>query len=80
MRKKSKVFLFRRGYWYALGCSLLISFLYGFKYTVVLKDNPGALEVKKGLLNMGFLFIIFATASLLVCRWYYKMKDTPSRS
>jgi hypothetical protein len=75
MANKRKGFYFRRGYWYALGLCLLISFLNGFKYSVFLKENPGSLDVKKGLLNMAILFIISATVSMLIVRWVYKLKD-----
>jgi hypothetical protein len=75
MKKNSKVFIFRRGYWQALGACALVSFLYGFKYTVFLKQNPGALEIKKGLLNTAILFTFSVTLSMLIVRWYYKLKD-----
>ena len=75
MKKKSKVFIFRRGYWYALGACALISILNGFKYNVLLKQHPGALEIKKGLLSTAILFILSVTLSMLVVRWYYKLKD-----
>jgi len=75
MKKKSKVFIFRRGYWQTLAVCAFTSLLYGFKYTVVLKQNPGALDIKKGLLSTAVLFIISATASMLAVRWYYKLKD-----
>jgi hypothetical protein len=75
MMKKSKIFIFRRGYWYALGACLLISFLNGFKYSVFLKNNPGSLEVKKGLLSSAILFIISVTVAMLIVRSYYNVKD-----
>ena len=75
MKKNSKVFIFRRGYWQALAICAISSLLYGFKYTVVLKQNPGALDIKKGLLSTAMLFIVSATVSMLVVRWYYKLKD-----
>lgn len=81
MKKKRNVFLFRRGYWIALGLCLILSFLNGFKYTVFLTDNSGPLAIKKGILNMAILFILSGTVSILIVRWYYKMKDTtPGKS
>ena len=76
MKKKHTIFLFRRGYWIALGLCLVVSFLYGFKYTVLLKDDPRQLDIKKGMLNMSILFVLTGTVSILIVRWYYKLKDT----
>jgi len=81
MKRKSKAFIFRRGYWYALVACILVSFLNGFKYSLFLKDNPGALEIEKGLLNVAILFIVSVTLSMIIVRWYYKLKDkAPERS
>lgn len=76
MKKKRTIFLFRRGYWIALGLCLIISFLNGFKYTVFLKDHPTLLDIKKGILSTAFLFVLSGTISIFVVRWYYKLKDT----
>ena len=75
MKKRYNIFLFRRGYWIALGLCLFTSFLYGFKYTVVLKDNPTPLDIKKGILSTAILFVLSGTISILIVRWYYKLKD-----
>lgn len=76
MKKEHNIFLFRRGYWIALGLCLLISVLSGFKYTVVLKDHPTLLDIKKGILNTAVLFVLSGTISILIVHWYYKLKDT----
>lgn len=76
MKKKRTIFLFRRGYWIALGLCLVVSFLNGFKHTVLLKDNHSLLDIKKGILNMAILFVLSGTISILIVRWYYKLKDT----
>ena len=81
MKKKRTIFLFRRGYWITIGLCFFNKFLYGFKYNVILKNDPTQLDIKKGILSTAILFVVSGTISILIVRWYYKLKDrAPGRT
>jgi hypothetical protein len=71
-KKRQRV---RKGYLFAVGASLIIGVLQGTKNNLLLKDNPTDHDLKLAFIKSITMFIILAIPSILLARWYYKLKD-----
>lgn len=68
----------KKGYVFAVVSSVIIGLLNGFKYTVFLEDEPVARDFKIAWINSGLLIFVLMIISLLLARWYYRLKEYKS--
>ena len=66
MKLKSKTHVLKKGYLYLFFASLIIGVLYGFRYIVMLKDNPWLNGYRKAILSSVIWFLIMFIPGLSI--------------
>ena len=69
-----RIFGLKRGYLYCIVASLTIAALSTFRYTKYLTKYHDEQDTKRLITYFVFLFSTLLIASLLLARWYYKLK------
>jgi uncharacterized membrane protein required for colicin V production len=75
-----RMFGLTRGYLYCFVASLIIAMLFAFKYAKYLTNYHDEQDLNRSIAYFFLSFFTLIIPSLLLARWYYKLKAKDSKN